>query len=483
MSLAIPTCISCFSNRSWAALLGSALFMLSITTAPARAMQELKEEDMGAVTGEGIAIVLNDISLTMSPTSYIELTGTDVAAANLLYLRGDLRWYGLSYTSSDGSNGQAWSGACVSGYLDLGCPIGGTIGDLSPHDNPLLLRAYDYNATTYDGALNQNRTVLELLFPTAHESYRFAFWGEMNIGTGTTRRGSTLGTAGPSTIGNGSNRIQMQNIWSNIRQGGTLIRLFQHSDTGDPTLGLQYWNVFKANIRMSVNQTLFSPNTLAQTPEFDSTEGLYWGDYRLFMPVGQLHYQSLILDDVPSRSGDLLISLTQIPDVANVYNTHYGRTSADDPTLGYDRAKYNTNGNWNNTHGYLRVGDFAPTQNHSLAYSVPGFGTTNAPITGNAQEVAGCMADKTGCTATPNAAASTTDGLFFASAPGETFTVYNFSPNYMFDGNIDVDTNANAIGGAYGGATSARTVINLGDANISGLMFHFLSLKTLGAGG
>jgi hypothetical protein len=469
-------------------MLGCVLVGVAAFSAPLQAMEELEDQVMSGVTGEGIAFVLNDISLTMSPTSYIELTGTDVSVtapnpANLNYLRGDLRWYGLSYTSSSGASGQAWSGTCVSGYLDLGCPIGGTIGELAPHDNPLLMRAFDYNATTFNGTLNQNRTVLELLFPTAHEAYRFAFWGEMNIGTGTTRRGATLGSATPSTIGDGTNRIQIQNIWSNIQQGGTVVRLFQHSDPSDPTLGIQYLNYFKANIRMSVNQTLFSPDTLGQTPEFDSTEGLYMGDYRLFLPIGQLHYQSLTLNGTASQSGDFTITLTQIPNVANVYNAHYGRTSTDDSTLGYDRTKYNTNGNWNNTHGYLRMGDFAPTQNYATAYAVAGFNTVNAPISSMNQEVAGCMPDKTGCSAVPNTAANTTDGIFFVSAPGETFTVYNNSPNYMYDGNVDTDANANAIGGAYGGATTARTTINLGDVNISGLMVHFMTLKTLGAGG
>lgn len=446
----------------------------------AHAMQELADDDIRGVTGEGIAMALNDISVRMSPTSYIELTGTDITSTNMPYLRGDLRWYGLSYTGADGSAGQAWSGVCTSGYMDMGCPIGGTIANLAPHDNPLLLRAFDYAGTLFNGTTNQNRTVLELVFPTEHEHYRFAFWGEMNVGTGTTRRGATAGTNGTSTIGNGSNKIQIQNIWNNIDQGGTVVRLFQHSDPADPTFGLQYINYFSADIRMSVNQTLFSPDALGQTPEFDDTEGMYIGDYRVYLPIGQLHYQSLILDDVPSRSGDFRIMLTQLPDIAAIYNDHYSRTFADDPSGGYDRTKYNVRGTYNRTHGYLRMGDFAPTHNTDN-YSPPGYNTVNAPTTGSASEITGCMADRPGCVT--NGGADTNDGIFFVAAPGETFTVYNYSPNFMWDGNNDADMNTNAIGGGYTGGTNNRSVINLGDVRIDGLMIHAMTLKTLGRGG
>lgn len=447
----------------------------------AHALQEMGDDAMGHVTGEGIAIVLNDISLTMSPTSYIELTGTDITSTNMPYLRGDLRWYGLSYTGADGSSGQAWSGVCTSGIMDLGCPIGGTIANLAPHDNPLLLRAFDYTGTLFNGTVNENRTVLDLIFPTDHENYRFAFWGEMNVGTGTTRRGGTPGTNGTSAIGNGSNKIQIQNVWNNINQGGTVVRLFQHSDPADPTMGIQYINYFSADIRMSVNQTLFSPDTLGQTPEFDDTEGLYIGDYRIFLPVGQLHYQSLILDDVPSRSGDFQIKLTQLPDIAAIYNDHYGRTFADDSTGGFDRTKYNTRGTYNNTHGWIRMGDWAPTNNTNIAYAPPDFNTTNAPISSMPTETAGCISDRPGCV--KNTDNTTNDGIFFVAAPGESFTVYNVSPNFMWDGNVDADMNSNAIGGGAGGGTNVRSVINLGDSRIEGLMIHAMTLKTLGAGG
>jgi hypothetical protein len=276
-------------------------------------------------------------------------------------------------------------------------------------------------------------------------------------------------------------------VWNNVDQAGTVVRLFQHSDAADPTMGLQYLNYFGADIRMSVNQTFFSPDTLGQTPEFDDTEGLYIGDYRVYFPMGQLHYQSTILDDEagPTKNGDFSIITTQIPDLSAIYHDHYGRTFADDPTGGYDRTKYNTRGTYDLTHGYLRIGDYAPTINYAVRNPVPAFGATNAPITGaTGQEVPGCIVDRPGCT--KNGADDTSDGFFFVAAPGETFRVFTVSPNFMHDGNTDADMNSNnilnGVSQGVGTAMVDRSVINLGDGRIEGINVHYLRITSLGAG-
>lgn len=459
------------------------VFFVALLALPAAApaMVPLEDDDLAGFTGEGIAFALTDIAVKLDPTGYIELTGANVTGSPLKYLRGDLRWYGLSYTSADNANGQTWSGVCTSGYLGLGCPIGGTIDYLAPHDNPLVFRSFDYSGTLFDGTLNQTRTVLELVFPTSHDPYRFGFWGEMNVGT------STSGATATSALGDGSKKLQVQNVWNNVDQAGTVVRLFQHSNTADPTMGLQYLNYFAADIRMSVNQTFFSPDTLGQTPEFDDTEGLYIGDYRVYFPMGQLHYQSTILDDEEgTKNGDFSIITTQIPDLSAIYHDHYGRTFTDDPTGGYDRTKYNTRGTYDLTHGYLRIGDYAPTINYSVRNIVPAFGSVNAPITGAiGQEVAGCIADRPGCTR--NGAADTDDGFFFVAAPGETFRVFQLSPNSQYDGNVDADVNDNNIINGVSVSVDLGTmvdlsVINLGDGRIEGINVHYLRITSLGAG-
>ena len=498
---------------------GIALSLVLACSAPALAMQEMGDADLSDATGEGIAIVLNDFALKFGPTSYFELTGADEAVgvnelggAGLVNRRGDLRWYGISYTSGNRASapvGQAWSGPCSNGILNLGCPLGGNIAGLAPHDNPLILRAFDYVGTTMTGTTNATRSVIEFLFPSKHERYRFAFWGEINVGTGTT---AGAGTNAPSTIGNGSDKLQMQNIWSNIDQSGTVIRLFQTTTGSNDTLGLQYINRFSADIRMSVAQRISSPDTLGQTPEFDDREGLYMGDFRIFMPQGALHYQAIVVDDVAVGNGNFQIKLTQLPNIAAVYNEAYGRTITTDPTGGYDRSKTSlTNSAYNLTHGYVRMGDWTaihrPNVNGTLGsacdtggtcypYNIGaiGFDSRDAPIGGSGKamqsEIVGgaCMQDKTSCT--KNSPYDTTDGVFFVAAPGERFTVFNVSPNYMSDpagGFLDPDLNENNIlnntpSGTYAARPFSRlSTINLGDSNIQGMFVHSMSIRTLGA--
>lgn len=495
------------------------LGMMFAFSAPSFAMQELEETDLRDATGEGIAIVLSDFALKFGPTSYFELTGTDEAAGSELNARrGDLRWYGMSYTSGNRTTagaGQAWSGPCSNGILNLGCPLGGTIENLAPHDNPVILRAFDYAGTTMAGATNTTRSVIELLFPSKHERYRFSFWGEINVGTGSTvGTGNTMG----STIGNGADKLQVQNIWSNIDQSGTVIRLFQTTTGTDDTLGMQYINRFAADVRMSVAQRITSPDTLGQTPEFDDREGLYMGDYRVYMPLGALHYQAMVIDDVAVGNGNFQIKLTQLPNIASVYNEAYGRTITTDPTGGYDRTKIGlSNTAYHATHAFVRMGDWAATHRPNVngtvgsacdtggtcyPYNPPAFGATDAPLGGpgrlmSSELAAGsCMQDRPSCTNGKNTAYSNSDGVFFVAAPGERFTVFAVSPNYMSDTgtsandspNLDADLNANNIlngtpvaGDFAGRAVVNLSTINLGDSNIQGMMVHSMSIRTLGA--
>lgn len=469
---------------------------------PAMAMDELAEDDLRGATGEGIAIVLSDFALKMGPTSFVELTGADEASGTELnYRRGDLRWYGISYTGAGNRTtgltaGQAWSGPCSNGILNMGCPLGGTIANLAPHDNPLLLRAYDYSGRVLDSTGSaQSRSVFEVLFPSQHERYRFSFWGEVNVGTGTTvGTGNTTG----STIGLGGDKLQVQNIWSNITQGGSVFRMFQTSETdvNSRTLGIQFINHFEADIRMSAAQRMGSPDTLGQTPEFDDTEGMYIGDYRVQMATGQLFYQALVLDDVAVGNGNFQIRVTQLPAIPAIYNEFYGRTITTDPTGGYDRTKIDlTNTNYHKTHGFVRMGNWAPTHRNQnttdYPYSRPdyeqngnvaaGYMPSEQPYVVNTS----CMPDRATCA--KNGSYDVNDGVFFVAAPGESFTVFAASPNYLSDASVDADLNDNNIingsstGAFAGNAKVNLNQINLGDVNIQGMTMHSLSLKTLGS--
>lgn len=483
--------------------------------AVAPALTEISDSDLTEVTGEGVALTLENISLRMGPTSYFELTGNnEPTGTELNFRRGDLRWYGVSYTGAAGTPGQAWSGTCINNVtnMNMGCPLGGVIAQLAPHDNPLIMRAFDYKGVNMAGVKNTVNSVFETLYPSNHERYRYSFWGEINVGSGSTvGAGNTMG----SVKGTGIDKLQVLNIWNNVSQAGSLTRLFQTTGA-EPngkaaSLGIQQVNHFEADIRMAVAQTLFSPDTLGQTPEFDSYEGLYIGDYRVHMVSGQLHYQQLVLDEapaiaglIPAQSGNFEIRLSQIPNIPNVYNTFYGRTSAADPTGGYNRALM-TGAEYTASHGYVRMGDWAPQHkpnlnaagNAGIAYAPAAYGTRDAPTVSMPSEstsLSACMPDRPTCT--KNGSYDTNNGVFFIASPGQTFQVFTRSPNYMYDSNWDADLNDNDLSTRSGGVAATDRIrtqagnlnpilsvsrINLGDVNIQGMVMHSMSITSLGA--
>lgn len=488
----------------------SSLLLVAAIAAPGAswALTAIEDDDLGEVTGEGVALILKDISLRMGPTSYFELTGNnEPTGTELNFRRGDLRWYGISYTGAAGTPGEAWSGSCVNNAtnMNMGCPLGGTITNLAPHDNPLILRAFDYKGVSMTGVKNTVNSVFETLYPSNHERYRYSFWGEINVGTGSTvGTGNTMG----STKGTGSDKLQVLNIWNNVSQAGSLVRYFQTTGP-EPSgkaasFGIQLINHFEADVRMAVAQTLFSPDTLGQAPEFDSYEGMYIGDYRLHLIAGQLHYQQLVLDESPDQDGNFEIRLTQIPNLPNVYNTFYGRTLTDDPTGGYNRA-FMTGADYNASHGYVRMGDWAPQHkpnlnvagNSGIQYAPAGYNTKDAPISSMPSEstlLSACMPDKPTCT--KNGPYDTNNGLFFIAAPGQTFQVFTRSPNYMYDSDIDNDVDDNDLSTRSVSVAATDRIrtqsgnlnpilsisrINLGDANIQGMVMHSLSITSLGA--
>lgn len=211
-----------------------------------RALEELPDEELADLGGEGLPFAWTDFRFLMSPTSYIEQVGSDLtdtascaasapAEPTGCRRRGDLRWYGLSVSADGTAVGVAadaaprnvkWtvdgsgnmSQCTVVQTTGLGCPRGGPIAEFATHDNPYVLRVTDYagdadpspliypatrfavgnGIVTYEGnrkpsqwvpgtASNEDnggsrQAVLEWLAPTKQPDYRFSFWGEIESG-------------------------------------------------------------------------------------------------------------------------------------------------------------------------------------------------------------------------------------------------------------------------------------------------------------
>jgi len=390
-------------------LLGAAL---TLGASQVLALQEMSDDSMSEVQGAGLAFGLDDIRFQMAPTSYIEQIG-GAAGADTSFKRGDLRWSG--FTMSGWSAGEAagsrqtWAGSCADGFNNMGCPISSEgIDNYANHDNPFVLRVFErqmvgLNAAgddwigdeVVDGVSPEgvNRTVLELLGPSDSQDFRWAFWGEIqasetdlngDISTVLgTLRSQNLILGKPATFVKPPSIAGTDPATNSVE--GPVLQLFQYRgarvDGGgellspDETFGLLYHSRLSGDYRFSVNQISDAVDA-DPAPQFSNEEGLYFTNVNAYLPLGQLYYQSIVLDSVrpgPNVAGDgnFIIELTRIPDDSNVYNDFY---SASGPQ-GYQRT--GRNDRYYETHGYVEWGDYFPDCQAGQINCLPGSGTAS----------------------------------------------------------------------------------------------------------
>lgn len=426
-----------------------------------QAMSEMSQDEMSAVTGEGIAIGLEDIRLQAGPTTRFEAVGATPSTNK--FQRADARWYGFTLASD--SPVSAWAGPCGAGIAGLGCPIGGTIEYLAAFDNPYILRAFDYSRIAYNGT-DINRTVLELLGPTEHDPYRYSAWVEFEVGGTDTTTGDIL--QGQAILGGGLLYRE-----ENGERLNSKIRILSHSDPFDPTIAFVWHNNWQGDFRYSVNQTFMSQGQPGIPPVFGDVEGFYALNMDVFMPVGHLFYQSIILGSTPAADGNFRVELTR-PDggVNAVIDDFY--STAD--SSGYVRR--NPDGTdarparYYETHGHFRIGDWTPPT------------TCDTDTSGEAYN---CIPRMTG---TKNLPRSTDDGLFFV-AYSATSTSAQFQ---AFSERVAPPTDTalkdyNADNGAFrnngylqtnGNNSTDFNAVNLGDGRIEGMLIQHVELRTRG---
>src|SRR5690606_28513909 len=325
------------SYRSASRSLQTLFLAAGLVAAPAFAMVEITDEQMSEVSGSGLAFVLGDgtnpFRFHMAPTSYIEAVGEHPNPTNspsgTTMNRSDLRWYGLSM-SGVGGNGLTWQGtACSGGLNNMGCPMTDTgITNFANHDNPYVLRVFDYTRVGRNGGTDWvtgvERTVLELVGPSDTDTFLWSFWGETKA---TNAAGTQLGyTLQSQSIirGKPAARVKPPSIFgtgAGNPMAGPVLRMFQNQTDG--SLGLSFDSRLSGDYRFSVNQSVPSSPTWAGVPEFTTEEGLYFTGVNAFLPLGQLHYQSLVLNDSAANDGNFTIELTRLPNDPQAYNDAY----------------------------------------------------------------------------------------------------------------------------------------------------------------
>ena len=382
-------------------LLLAATLTLSATTT--NALTELGDESLASIDGTGLAFPFEDFYLQMAPTSFIELTGDDPTVGTTTFIRGDLRYYGLTLSrgTTGGPGGAVTTSNLVnldgstcsnSGFFGLGCPASTDgIVNFANFDNPYIWRAFNYSGYDTSGVITDQRAVFEILGPSDMDAFRWSLMGELESGRtyGALNNGFRPITGASCAAGTGDACLsQYQNIilgkpvsrLKPISIGGTntttnpfqapALRFFQYagttSDTGNnpATYGIQYEHRLSGDYRLTVNTTSGSAPARGDMPVFTNEEGLYFKDVQAYLSLGQLHYQALVFDDTQAGStgsvttnGNIAIELTAIPNVAAVYNDFYSLAPGD--TQGFQR--FNRPDRYYQTHGYAEWGTNFPT--------------------------------------------------------------------------------------------------------------------------
>lgn len=494
--------------------------------AMADSMQSMADEELAGVTGEGLAFAAIDFRLQMASTSYIEQFGDKAnGSAGGGFRRGDLRWYGLtlSYGTEQDTTTAAgavnttnsgvfkhWDGAdcaLLAGNESLSCPQATNgIALLAAYDNPYIFRAYDYTGQTVDTATDGavtaavSRTVLELLSPSNSDIFRWAFWGEAESGKRTDGVADTTAEAARRgwlqsqsiIVGKASSPAQNTVIAggctasgcgpSNARPGtiatprfGSVLRIYQVANntantgsnvpTPDPTMGLFYHHRMSGDFRFSVNQVGTGTGILGAPGQFTTTEGLYFKGVSVYLPLGQLHYQSIIFDSFGTgvTAGNFTIEVTRPPTNSteadsDAYNDFYSLTACSDArytgaNCGYQRQAFAARpARYWETHGYSIWGTL---------------GTVN-------DDIGGTTADRR---------AAVDDGVFFRGIAD--FTTYADRPNSEGTNDATLDQNEPVPrddGNYTTTGQTAQRVANLGDSLIEGILIQHLKITSCGAG-
>lgn len=411
---------------------------LLFATASWAALQPLEDESLSESTGEGLALGTYNFRALSGPTSFWEATGTEPPAASG-WKRADARYYGISYSGQTPAS--TWAGTCNAGIMNMGCPIGGLVQYFWPFDNPMVIRVFDYTARNYLGS-NVTRTVFELLHPTNQDPYKFSMWTELIVDKNSVY-GAPSRHQGQMILSNTKLSNKSHNPALPTTRNNSKIRIFGHTDPGDPTIAFIWENNYQGDFRYSVNQKLASPDAEGSPPRFDNNEGFYAANIRTYFPMGQLFYQATILDTSPAYDGNFVIEQTRIPAYVNVYSDFYSLAGADNRYIGYQRT--GRPNRYYETHAFFNVGSTGTVNNS---------GTT------------GAFGTKT---------RDATDGVFFVKgAASPTFTAYAARPNL---------TGGAAPGCCQSYSYAGMSRVNIGDIFIDGILVQHMKITTCSAGG
>lgn len=502
-------------------MMSAGFLLLALGSGPAKALEQLDDREMSGVNGSGIALAFDDFSSRFAPTSYIGLLGSDVGSATAPYAtphnwrRGDLYYYGLSMTGGSVGQGMDWygtgqaDGGCDPGTDGLGCPIGRISGSSQVEGiknwasvyNPYMIRVFQYAGYDYEGVCrgtevsgkcskvalsgaNASPTYYEFLGPSKGDKWRWAFWGELlvnNGGLAVGANGATFDATGCnaatlSPAGNCAGILKSQTIilGNNFTLDNQPTRLqIVQTPTGvanEQSLSVVYQSRLSGDFRFSVAQKAGAAGDLhGVVPDFNDMEGLYFKNVDAFLALGQNNYQSVVFRN-RGTTGDFIVELTSIPNIANVSNTFYCGQ--------------------NNCSSFIT---------NTIAEAKGGVGLNGSdPTTGCVNQsgaVVACSGATLRSTAVTSGTNCTTNWTSVCTTAENIINPANANPDshgYVYWG-TPAETRSGVAGVSAPGPTDSSNgiyfrdttgaVVNIGRAKVTGMMLQMMKITSLGVGG
>ncbi len=295
------------------------LAIISVSSIAFADLEPLSEESLSETTGEGIALLPENIKIVFDSDAYVKTLVSSTAPA--FGKKAELIWYGVALTGADGN---------VTGR------VGNAIASWGTASNPWVLKVETLSKIKYDGS-TAGVPVMSYYAPTYalnDGGLKYAFWADLLARDNTT---SALITDG---------KLQTQSIWNDVTLNGSRFSIFQstvdYTDSAHVTVGSTATGSFGAawlnrinstttgQFRFSVaessqtaNAKTAAPVLLADVPTFNNVEGMYVTNFDMNMVVGNLHYQPLIVGAVSPTTQNFQIELVRIPNTPAVYNEFY----------------------------------------------------------------------------------------------------------------------------------------------------------------
>lgn len=385
--------------------------LLAVSSSFACALDTISDEDLGSVTGEGIAFLPENFQIAFNDLAYIQAIPTSLPIGNTNV--ADMYWYGVQFTGANSAGANTGNVTSRAGYTTA------TTNPWGSADNPWVLKvespvaltyststaattavaypvfnyyapralAADQSAQAVDGTTPSNpgqinKAKADGVYQSINNGgLKYSFWGDIIV-----RDRNTWGCASNPTTCAEVSRMQSQSIWNDFTMNGSRFSIFQN--TYDQSFGFSWINRLNSAstgmMRFSVAETTPAVGTPATAaPVFNNLEGLFITDMDINMIVGVQHYQPVTLNNAADvndaatpwdETRNLAIEVVRIPNSPSIYGAFYRDYGSTAPA---ELEKMCTNATLDcskATHGQIRMGNVTfkdPSGATTWAYTRP----------------------------------------------------------------------------------------------------------------